>query len=153
MKLLKNVSQPVVALVLALLSVAASAQDFSRSTDSRDLSGHIDGDEDDQFPGAVRPIGRGGNPYCHLYNAYDCDYVAGCQFSRIYNQCVASTGPVRPIPRPQRGFVCVAEGSGYEEHRVSYQGVGRTQNEASRQALASCRNHDSYCYVTSCFAR
>lgn len=217
MKLLKNLSQPAVALLLATLSLAASAQDLSRSIGDRNVSGHIGDDEDDQFPGSIRPIGHGDNSYCQNYSAYDCDYVQGCQFSRIYNQCVASTGPVRPIPQnpnycsnyhyyqaqclqvgcfydtrngaclaphgpgprpypgpgpgprpypgpgpaprpypgpvPQRGFVCVAEDNGYEEHRIGHQGLGRTQYEASVQALAICRNQHRECHVTSCYAQ
>ena len=237
MKLLKKLSQPTMALMLASVSLTAFAQDFSRSIDDRDLSGQIgDNSDDDQIQGSVRPITYGDNLYCQNYSAYDCDQIPGCQYSRIYSQCVASSGPVRPIPQnpsycsnytynqiqcqqqgcfydlrngacldnngpgprpypgpgpgpgprpypgpgpgprpypgpgpgpgprpypgpgpgprpgPQHGFMCVAEDNGFEEHRGGHQGLGRTQFEATQQALAICRSQHGDCHVTSCIA-
>lgn len=194
MKIFKNLSQSLMVVLLASLSLTAHAQD---------VRGSIDDSEDSigEFGGrggiGIRPV----NPanYCAVYqNPYQCEQVPGCQYSRIYSQCVASTGPVRPVPsycsnytynqiqcqqmgcfydlrngacldngypgprpgprpgpgpRPPRSFICTAEGYGYEPHFGSHQGQGRTQYEASSQALAICRSYHGDCQITSCMAQ
>lgn len=228
--------------VVLLFAVTAHAEQEnivqSLEEESSEAELGIIGDDDSSTHG--NPNG-GFNSYCqqYSYNPRQCEQIQGCQYSRIYSQCVSSNhgggggGPVQPVPpnycsqynynyqscvsagcqfngqsgqcfggggyQPQpphpqpnycsrynynqyqcqsaqgcfydyrsgactqqgggggghhpgpRGFICTAADQGYEEHgSLAHQGRGRSQYDASQQALYSCSRYHGQCVVTSC---
>lgn len=135
MKKLRSLSQSIMALVLLSVSLSAHAQDLSRLGETSLEHGQITGDihrgqGHGRIPGPISPYP---GHYCSQYSPYDCDQVPGCQYSRIYSQCVESTGPGRPQPPSSNPAFC----SNYHYDQFGCQQVGCIFDFRSNACLAT----------------
>ncbi len=96
-------------LLVSMVLIGASSS-FAQVSDEQDSTmfdtesqhdelagGHIGQDPIRPFPGGP---GSGYGMDCRRYNNNPrlCEQVQGCQFSRIYNECIPESGPVNPYP-------------------------------------------------------
>lgn len=96
-------------------------------------------------------------PQCQYYsnNPWECNRIPGCQFSRIYGQCVSSGGPVQPVPNYCARFnynysQCVQSGCNFDNRTGGcYGGGGHPQPQPN---YCSRFNYDQWqCQQGGCF--
>ncbi len=238
MKLLRCLGQIVTSVVL-LSAMTAHAENVIQSLEEDSLQERVIGDDSDSSTSMSHyPPSGGYYSYCQQYtDPRQCERVQGCQYSRIYSQCLSidhgggGGGPVQPVPsnycsrynyeyqqcvsagcqfdgpsgqcytgqqphpqphpqpqpnycsrynynqyqcessqgcfydyrsgacsqqgggypQPVRGYVCTAADDYYENHGgAAHTGRGRTNYDASRQAMYECNRYHQTCVVTSC---